>query len=306
MSLNHGKTTRHILPRWRASNTASGNVEFVSLKPPRRLPTASDAQTLGYVTQFEHAPSIGTAAELVSSALLDGKPEVAAPAAAFLLQHQDVVPSTLIQLAKSVAGNPGEGFISASIRVEHIAKTRQMLRFNPNNPVLWSDMARHFASLGDKRRAYRCMKTALHLAPNHRWIVRTTARFLVHQMDPVAAQKLLIAHPRTRTDPWLIAAELACAQVAERPPKFWKQATEMLRQGSLPPRHLSELATAVAMMELEEGERKRARKYIQKGLLDPTENTLAQVYWAKENRRLNDGFQLDQLVRSTNDAYEAD
>ena len=60
------------------------------------------------------------------------------------------------------------------------------------------------------------------------------------------------------------------------------------------------------MMELEAGERKKARKYILRGLEAPTENTLAQVFWAKENKHLTDGYDLDQLVRTAEDAYEAD
>ena len=54
------------------------------------------------------------------------------------------------------------------------------------------------------------------------------------------------------------------------------------------------------------GERKKARTFVKKGLLEPTENTLAQIFWAKENRHLNDAFKLDELVKSATDAYEAD
>jgi Tfp pilus assembly protein PilF len=172
--------------------------------------------------------------------------------------------------------------------------------------MLWSDLARHFASYGDRKRANRCMKVALQLAPDHRWMLRTASRFLAHQDDPIAAHKLLANHPRTRHDPWLIAAELACSQVAERSPKYWRQANDILRFNRVAPLHISELATAVAMMELEGGERKKARKHIQKGLEAPTENTLAQLFWARENKHLSDGYELDQLVRTAEDAYEAD
>lgn len=150
------------------------------------------------------------------------------------------------------------------------------------------------------------MTIARQLAPDHRWMLRTAARFLVHQDDPVGAHKLLANHPRTRRDPWLIAAELACAQAAGRPPRFWRQATDILKWDSVSPLHVSELATAVAMMELEAGEHKRARKYVQKGLVAPTENTLAQVSWAKESKHLADGYGLDKLIKSTVDAYEAE
>lgn len=71
--------------------------------------------------------------------------------------------------------------------------------------------------------------------------------------------------------------------------------------------HISELATAIAMMELESGNRKQARKLVHRGLIAPTENTLAQVLWAKETKHLGDGIaQLDSLVRERGDAFEAD
>jgi tetratricopeptide (TPR) repeat protein len=304
MSIFHGKSTRRILPRWRASIKTGKNSDFAALKEPPRVSCNVEEELRQQADDFAHSPLLGTAAEFLSTALLAGKTDTAAIAASFILEHQDKAPHALIQLAQRATGNTEE--LNPVTSDEQIAKTRRLLRINPKNPVLWSDMARHFAGLGDKREASRCMKTALHLAPDHRWILRTAARFLVHQDDPVAAHTLLAKHPRTKIDPWLMAAELACAQVAGRAPKFWKQAGDILRWDRVSPVHISELATAVAMMELESGERKKARKYVHKSLIAPTENTLAQIFWAKENRHLNDGFGLDELVKSANDAYEAD
>jgi tetratricopeptide (TPR) repeat protein len=306
MSLSSGKKPRRILPRWRSSLRAGKNADFTSLKAPSGWVAPITDELREQTEDFEHSPSIGTAAELVSTAILAGKPELAAAAASFILERRDDAPSTLAKLASSVMGENSAFTLLLPSAALQIAKTRQLLRINPDNPVLWSDMSRHFASIGDKKQAFRCMKSALALAPNHRWILRTAARFLVHQNDAVGAHKLIATHPRTKSDPWLMAAELACAQVAGRAPKFWKQATDILRRDSFAPIHISELATAVAMMELENDARKRARKLVHKGLLVPTENTLAQIFWAKENRHLSDGFGLAELVSSAVDAYEAD
>lgn len=306
MSLLHGKTKRRILPRWRDSQRVGLTADIQSQKAPRAVKANVTPQLLEQAENFRQIKNIGTAAEFVSTALLAGKPEEALHAASFILERQDDVPNTLIQLAKSVTEGAVPFQATMADPGRQIARTRHLLRLQPNNPVLWSDMARHYASLGDRREALRCMKTAHALAPEHRWMLRTYSRFLVHQEEPIAAHKLLANHPRTRQDPWLIAAELACAQVADRAPKYWRQATDILRFNSVAPLHISELAIAVAMMELEAGDRKRAKRLVQKGLIAPTENTLAQVFWAKENRHLNDGLELEELVRSTCDAYEAD
>ena len=256
--------------------------------------------------QFRLTPNLGTAAEVISAALLSGNKESATDAVNFVLSRREEAPRTLLLMAGGLAGD-GQPFRShlENDRAK-VAKTRQLLRLQPNNPLLWSDMARHLAAHGERKRAERCMRVALSLAPNHRWMLRTAARFMVHSGDPLAAQQLLVRHPNTKNDPWLISAELACAQVAGRAPKFWRQAKDFVRVSSVAPRHLSELATAIAMLELESGARKQARRLVHKGLVAPTENTLAQVFWATENRHLNDGFGLDNLVRNMDDAYEAD
>jgi len=265
----------------------------------------TDQPLLRVAEEFDENPTIGMAADLISSALLAGKVEKCNAAVQYVLEHESDAPHNLLHLAKSLSNTDtvtkSEHYLSLTI-----AKTRELLRLFPRNPVLWSDMARHYAENGDKQRANKCIQTALQLAPDHRWILRTSARFLVHQGNPVGAHKLLAQHPRTRHDPWLIAAELACAQVAGRAPKYWRQAGDILKQNAVAPIHLSELAIAVAMMELESGEKKKAKKFVRRGLIAPTENTLAQVFWAKENRHLRDGFKLNELVRSTRDAYEAD
>lgn len=306
MSLIHGKSNRRILPRWRVSNLAASNADIKSLRPLPNVVCDVAGQLREQEDAFTHDPTLGTASELMSTAALAAKPEAALQASAFVLQQGESAPYSLIEIAERVQ-RVGLGDDRAAILPSDklAARTRALLRVNPNNPVLWSDLARHHASVGDKKRALRCMTTALSLAPNHRWMLRTASRFFVHQDDPDAAHKLLVIHPATRNDPWLIAAELACAQVAGRAPKYWKQAVDIIRFDKVSPTHLSELATAVAMIELDDDGRKRARKSIRKALLAPTENTLAQIFWAKENRHVDDGFNLDDLVRQDSNAFEA-
>ena len=248
---------------------------------------------------------MGSAAEALAESLLEGNKEAARTVAKFISQNPLGAPTALLDLARSTSGEMvADPAISIST---DIGTVRKLLRLSPRNPVLWSDMARHYATLGQKKRAHKCMTTALELAPDHRWMLRTASRFLIHQGDAAAAHRLLATHPRTKSDPWLIAAEIACAHVAGRAPKYWKAAAEIIRFDRYAPLHISELATAVGMMELESGNRKGARKLVNKALVSPTENTLAQVLWAKEKKHLGDGLEkLDVLIQSTGDAFEAE
>lgn len=309
MSLRQDNPDRRILPRWRDSKDAVAQSEFHSLRPQAKVKIETGRLIEEPLAAFDKFKNIGTAAELISTSRLSGHSEHASEAVAFVLSHQDEAPSSLLSLAKSIQEKGGDWLQKADSTHDGFnrstSETRHLLRLKPDNPVLWADMARHYATEGDKKQAVRSMKTALALAPDHRWMLRTAARFLVHQEDAEAAHKLLASHARTKDDPWLISAELACAQVAARPPKFWKQANDILKWERFSSLHISELAAAIAMMELESGERKKARKLVQKALISPTENTLAQVFWAQENRHLNGSMALDQLVKGSADAYEA-
>ena len=282
----------------------------MATKPLRVMLTDDGAHLLESKYTFEREPSIGSAADLISAASMAGESVIAKHAAAFVIANASQAPLTLLALSQSLLDAPvaldGTPLIGTQLNRSVIANTRRLLRLHPDNPVLWSDMARNYATHGNKREARRCIQVALQLAPNHRWILRIAARFLVHSGETEEAHRLLVRHQRTPKDPWLIAAELATAQVAQRPPKFWRQGNDLIKLGGVAPVHLSELATAVGMFELEAGSAKKARRLVEFGLREPTENTLAQVSWARESKHLKGASALDDLVRNTNNAFEAD
>ena len=304
MSFLRDRTQRRLVPRWKASSSAGATPDFISIKPAPVVKAHSDDRLGAATYEFECDRCVGTAADALAESLLEGNGKASRAAAAFVLQDLDGAPKALIELARHVTS---EAHVTSLDPVqEDVRSTRALLRLAPKNPVLWSDMARHYATRGDKRHALRCMQTALQLAPNHRWMLRTAARFYIHQGDSASAHRMLANHPRTKNDPWLVAAELACAQVAGRAPKYWRVANDIIKFDRYSPLHTSELATAIGMMELEAGERKKARKLVQKGLVAPTENTLAQVCWAKDQKHLGDSHNLDSLIVSADDAYEAE
>ena len=69
------------------------------------------------------------------------------------------------------------------------------------------------------------------------------------------------------------------------------------------PSHLSELASAVATLELKNGSVRKSKRLFQQSLVDPTENSIAQVAWAaRQNRRI--GF--DHQFLSRPNTFEAE
>lgn len=310
MSIVQDKSQRRILPRWRTSAAAAESADLMAIQPVRVKMTDDGSHLRESRYAFEREASVGNAADLIAAASMAGETGIAQHAAGFVLANAFQAPQTLLALAHSLLGASdtprGVPLVGTRANGAVVAHTRTLLRLNPDNPVLWSDMARHYASHGNRREAKRCINVALQLAPHHRWMLRIASRFFVHTGEPDEAHRLLAQHPRTPKDPWLIAAELATAQVAQRPPKFWRQGNAFLRVGGVSPIHLSELGTAIGMFELEAGEAKKARKLVEMALREPTENTLAQVSWARERKHLRGASVLDDLVRQASNAYEAD
>lgn len=301
MSVLRDKSARRMLPRWHLANTATTSPEFLTFASNSRARVDHSAALASALADFNLTPSLGAAGELLTFANIAGADSAKLVASEYINTHAERAPLSLLALVEPDAGTPKE----PQGRTFNVATARALLRENPRNPAMWADLARHYASNGNRFRATRSMLTALQLAPNHRWIIRTAARLLVHVDDPRAAHDLIARHPLTKTDPWLMAAELACAEVANRPPKYWKQATALMREKRFPPLHGSELSAALGMMEFAAGKAKVAKRHFSSALDRPTENTLAQVSWLAENGDLRGELGLREKLFASDDAYEA-
>lgn len=320
MTIFQTKSKRRVIPRWRLSAQTAAAPEFRPLKP-RQLPAApnGDIFVREQLEEFAEQPSIGVAAEAVSAAMMVGKPEAALPAARFILDQGENAPALLREIATSIvrpdvelevataphrqtSGEPLECRDQAGI-----AKLRQLLALNPRSAALWADYARAVATCSSTKKATdkakRAMQTALALAPNSRWVLRAANRFFLHIDEKEFAHQLIAKHPRTKTDPWLMAAEIASAQLACKPPLMQAKALDLLRSKVVHPAHLSELFTAAGTIVLENGKHKHARRLFESALKHSTENALAQAEWA--NRELGDGLEVERQVERAHDAHEA-
>jgi tetratricopeptide (TPR) repeat protein len=308
VTIYNEKTKRRVVPRWRSSTVAASAKDFQPLSISNAgHPTEANENDafLLQVEGFEQSPDLGRAAELLATALRLGDTVRAKKPAEFIRLQGSLAPSILSDIAVSVLSGVKTSLVTQQVveDASAIAYMRRLLRQRPRSANLWVDLARHQAALGETDKAQKSMRIGLALAPNHRWILRSASRLLLHAGEPEAAHKLLANHPRTRQDPWLMSAEIASAQIAKRPPKFVARAREILRPKSFPAAHISELAAAVATVELEAGANRSARRLLKLALQDPTENALAQVEWAERDSR--DGFDLEPIVSRTPDAYEA-
>jgi len=230
----------------------------------------------------------------VGAACVLGDSEIAKDAADFILEKGSKAGPLAAKLARHVLRIPEQPVIipptAADWKIlahDQIRDLKARSRTEPRNAFVWIDLARLYVELALIRPAERAMRIALALAPSDRFVLRSAARFYLHIGQDEQALRLLRRNERTKIDPWLMAAELAVSSVLEKTPKFAKAAEASLTSGRLPPFHASELASALASLEMWEGKDKRAKRLFNQSLIEPTENALAQGVWASNRIKLD-------------------
>lgn len=298
---------RQIVPRWRDSAHTVGSPDLLPLRA-RKGVTEWESGIEGKAAALAEQQSIGVAADLANTAILEGRQDLLAVAAKTLLAPGASSPEYLAdqvrkQLEHPIGEQKGIGLGHDTPRREEVAQLRRQLLVEPRNPVVLMDLARLQATSGHREKAERLAWQALALAPNNRWLLRSTSKLLAAHGKPDDAHRLLVRSGATISDPWLIAAELATAQASDRSPKFWRQAQSFLEAKAFAPIHLSELASAVGTIDVLDGKIKKAKERFHQSLKDPTENALAQMKWAEG--KIRNGFHLEELISNNRLAYEA-
>ena len=152
---------------------------------------------------------------------------------------------------------------------EQVRILRHLLRTEPRDPIAWVELSRTYAILGLREQAERSMAVALQLAMNNRFVLRSASRLWIYLDDPERAHDIIGRADRTCYDPWLLAAEIAIGSIDKKTPRFVKAARLMLSRGQFSPAHISELASAVATLELASGSIKKSKKLFGRSLEHP-------------------------------------
>jgi len=289
---------RGLVPRWRYTAHMPFTAEHRG-DPSRPVAFAGNCPAITIaLDDWNRTHNLASALELISCACAFGRPHTAAEAAQFLHRERHRLPEALSAAVEWILSGaahtpsrlPTLGRDPDASRIEAgkvIAHARVRLNDAPRNPKHWLDLALAYAVLNHTRRAGRAMTAALNLAPDHRIVLRTHARLLVHLNRADEAHELIRRHPRTRTDPWLMSTEMSLAQMLQRPSAFGAQAARLVFDYAYGPEHITELATAAAILEDSAGTHRRAHKLYAVALVQPTDNVLAHVqYLAQEDQSL--------------------
>lgn len=275
---------RRVVPRWRQSWVSARTAEAWT-QPPRAKQNFSD-ELIGKQLEFERAKTIPVAAELMFLATEAGNSDIARTAASLILERVDRIGATsLVQAARKVfEGSNEDRFIARGN--DFIREARKLLSIDFRNPILLMDIARELTAKGQETAALRYVRTAVGLAPQSRFVIRSATRYYLHTGEHELAHDLLRKSVLLRSDPWIQASEIAVATVRGRTSSIAKQTISALTSEKLISANKSELASAVATVELLSGSEKKAKKLFQQALFQPNDNSLAQAEWAATRLRL--------------------
>lgn len=293
MSAHAEDNDRRLIPRWRFADQLSFSPEFAG-DPRLRKVRARDRTYLDLkLADWRRDKSIGTAIDLVSCGSGGGWYEEVQPAASYLLDKQaDLSPQARALATRALhcertngTPNPADQLgldltpDTFSLARAKVSAARQRLQRDPGNPLAWLDLSRGHSILGNLDKARFAMERALYLAPNHRHTLRAAARFYIHSGDFERAHTLLLRAPPSKSDPWLMAAEISAAGLADRKPRLAREGRRLVESGTLPPEHLTELQGALGTLEFVSGAERRAKKDLRSSLEAPTDNAVAQARW---------------------------
>lgn len=305
------KPNRKIIPRWRDFLTTAA---LGQLSPAEGT---TDSSALPKVNEMESReawilrPTLWNALDFVGCAFVLGDltdPDVLS-AAKYVQGRSNDCPFPAQQLIHKLLHPEADmGFVEDSLYTSEertrteIHQKRRRLSTEPRNSILWTDLACLYTSVGQLEKAQHAIDMSCQLASDNRFVVRSAARFLVHIGEYEKALRLLRTTELRESDPWVVAAEIGVSSFANRESRLLKPGRRMIESQKFSDFAKSELASAIATVELNEGNRKAARKLFKESLAVPTENSFAQAEWATAQvGELNLAFSDGDIPRN----YEA-
>jgi tetratricopeptide (TPR) repeat protein len=239
------------------------------------------------ISRWQRTPNAYTAVDLLAEALIlkNFNFEDAIRAAQYLLSQSKTTDPIIKQLATHFLEEPSINIgmlldiTEPEDRHANIASLKKSVRFYHRNSIAWCDLAISYATLGQMDKARSAMEVALNLAPDNRFILRSASRCLLHFKEYDRAVDLLTRSSLYNVDPWITSAAIAIAESVDLPTKSINRAKALVGDDNLTHFSRSELSVSIGTKEMKAGSGKRAKSYMRQGIIDPTENALAQAEW---------------------------
>lgn len=275
-----GDINRKLVPRWRSSEMTTSLGELTGpLRSPIESYGVDDFDEK--VSNWRSSPTVSSAAELLAAGFVHSRLEETREAAEFIVRYAPPRFAFLRDMAFQVV-NPFQALDpdDEQTQEKQIRSHREILTVEPRNPLKWVDLARNFLLIGRAKKASRAMQTALQLAPDDRFVLRSATRLYLHLREPEKAYYILSVSEAVQDDPALVGPEIAVSSLVNRTSRLMRRGIRLLESKDHSESQLSELAAVIATEELRHGAGRKVRQLFTKSLLKPNENIVAQVRWA--------------------------
>lgn len=287
MALFIDSTDRLLIPSWR--EFGKSQLELRPIGQYKSPLVKGDIQE--YLTEWRGNKNVVTAGELITAALVNGQtddPEVCT-AARFVVDYPLRVPTALINASKGILSIPIPEDIDPTVQFPifaKIARLKKLLSDYPTTAIYHIEIARQYMLLGQLKKAEEHVNTALYFDCHNRFVVRSAARFLIHNDEEDKAVAVLRHSGLTKQDPWLMASEISVSRQAEKRSPYLKKAFDLIDSKNFSNFDLTELCGAIGMEEFENGGYRKSRKLFNQSLTSSNDNSFAQAQWMAKNRQM--------------------
>ncbi|MES2560850.1 MAG: hypothetical protein V4590_13980 [Bacteroidota bacterium] len=314
MAVTYEIKERRVIPNWRDFNRTVRLGELYNIQG--NIKTQFDITRP--VNDWNDTKTIGTAADLINSAFIAGKSDLKElnEAIDFVFKNKTDSSNSLADLiAKINQSNDRNskpeksGIIDLEVdtfeefqtHIDNqlfyriINKTKNRALKELNNPIIWVELARLYSFIAQKEKAERAIKTALQLAPDNRFVLRSAVRFFVHFEEPEKALFFLRKSEMVKMDPWLVSAHISTSSLLNRFSPFIKTGFQLIKSKNHSNYSLTELASSLGTLEFFESGYKKAKPLFDLSILNPNDNTLAQLEWVSQE---DSRFKFNPLIYS--------
>jgi len=298
---------RRMIPRWRNFATTA-SLRELEMSGQMQLKFEWVSGLADAKRAWSANPGNLTAGELLAAAIVELDWDSASESATYLLRNESTTPKFTRDIAdRVIIACRAKGLLkpqatfqdtTTTFEPKIIGKLRRSLRDFHHDPIHWVELALAYAIIGKGKAARKAILAAIDLAPHDRFVLRSAARCFIHLGEPDSAFRILNGSPRTQRDPWLLAAQIAVADMLRQPSKVYKHAKSLFSSRDFSAFDRAELGAALASTELFSGNDKKARQLFKQSLVQPTENALAQALWARNHLKIDQVQNLLHLPRS--------
>ncbi|MCK4359096.1 MAG: hypothetical protein KAW92_10235 [Candidatus Cloacimonetes bacterium] len=271
-----------VIPKWLEFSKAS---KSLSLSIPRKNPFIISKKTKKKLyndyTEFKKFPSAHVATDLMGSAIVIDKIELAKEIAKYVIKCKNLKKPTLDLAYKILNPNDKNKKVNLELEIQ-IAEIKKKINKYPKNAIYWIDIGRLYTIKGQWNQAEKAIVIALNLSPTDRYIVRCGVRFFLHIKKYDFAWFYLNKATSNSSDPWLKATELNVSFLVKKKIKNLKRLnTNLISYDKL--FHYSELIESFGMLEVFSGNNKKAKNNFKLAWSNPSENVITHGEWVIRN-----------------------